>query len=71
LAWRATSATSQVANRSALDSLLEDLPVAPFDAQVAKAYGPIRAAYKDRNRDALAKLIASHAVTLDVKLGCN
>jgi hypothetical protein len=26
-----------------------------FEAQAAKAYGPIRAAYKDRNRDALDK----------------
>ena len=66
-----TSAASQVANRSALDSLLEDILVAPFDAQAAKAYGPIRAAYKDRNRDALDKLIASHAVALGVTLVTN
>ena len=66
-----TSAASQVTNRTALDSLLEDILVVPFDAQAAKAYGPIRAAYKDRNRDALNKLIASHAVALDVKLVTN
>ena len=66
-----TSATSQVTNRSALDSLLEDILVVPFDAQAAQAYGPIRAAYKERNRDALDKLIASHAVALDVKLVTN
>ncbi|MEI7570938.1 MAG: type II toxin-antitoxin system VapC family toxin [Alcaligenaceae bacterium] len=66
-----TSAASQVTNRTALDSLLEDILVVPFDAQAAKAYGPIRAAYKDRNRDALDKLIASHAVALDVKLVTN
>ena len=45
--------------------------MAPFDAQAAKAYGPIRAAYKDRNRDALDKLVASHAVALDVTLVTN
>ena len=61
----------QVANRSALESLLEDIMVAPFDAEAAKAYGPIRAAYKDRNRDALDKLIASHALALGVTLVTN
>jgi len=52
-------------------SLLEDIMVAPFDAQAAKAYGPIREAYKDRNRDALDKLIASHALALGVTLVTN
>ena len=66
-----TSAASQVTNRLALDNFLEDILVAPFEAQAAKAYGPIRAAYKDRNRDALDKLIASHAVALNVKLVTN
>ena len=51
--------------------LLEDILVAPFEAQAAKAYGPIRAAYKDRHRDALDKLIASHAVALGVTLVTN
>jgi tRNA(fMet)-specific endonuclease VapC len=51
--------------------VLDDIKVAPFDAQAAKAYGPIRAAYKDRNRDALDKLIASHAVALGVTLVTN
>ena len=66
-----SSLAVQAANRSALESLLEDIMVAPFDAQAAKAYGPIRAAYKDRNRDALDKLIASHAVALGVTLVTN
>ena len=61
----------QAANRAALASLLEDILVAPFDARAAKAYGPIRAAYKDRNRDALDKLIASHALALGVTLVTN
>jgi tRNA(fMet)-specific endonuclease VapC len=62
---------AQESNRSALASLLDDIKVAPFDAQAAKTYGPIRAAYKDRNRDALDKLIASHAVALGVTLVTN
>lgn len=66
-----SSLAVQAANRAALASLLEDIPVAPFDAQAAMAYGPIRAAYKDRNRDALDKLIASHALALGVTLVTN
>ena len=66
-----SSTAAQESNRSALESLLEDIMVAPFDAQAAKAYGPIRAAYKDRNRDALDKLIASHAVAIGVTLVTN
>ncbi len=66
-----SSTAAQQSNRSALESLLDDIMVAPFDAQAAKAYGPIRAAYKDRNREALDKLIASHAVALGVTLVTN
>ena len=66
-----SSPAAQDSNRSALESLLEDIVVAPFEAHAAKAYGPIRAAYKDRNRDALDKLIASHAVALGVTLVTN
>ncbi len=66
-----SSAAAHESNRSALESLLDDNKVAPFDARAAKAYGPIRAAYKDRNRDALDELIASHAVALGVTLVTN
>jgi len=66
-----SSTAAQQSNRSALESLLDDIMVAPFDAQAAKTYGPIRAAYKDRNREALDKLIASHAVALGVTLVTN
>ena len=66
-----SSTAAQESNRSALESLLEDIMVVPFDAQAAKAYGPIRAAYKDRNRDALDQLIASHAVAIGVTLVTN
>jgi tRNA(fMet)-specific endonuclease VapC len=66
-----SSIAAQESNQSALESLLDDIMVAPFDAQAAKTYGPIRAAYKDRNRDALDNLIASHAVALGVTLVTN
>ena len=66
-----SSETSQKTNRMAIDDLLEDILVASFDAEAAKAYGPIRAVYKERNRDALDKLIASHAIALGVTLVTN
>ena len=66
-----TAPAAQMGNRLALDSLLEDILVAPFEAMAARAYGPIRAAFKDRSRDALDKLIASHALALQVTLVTN
>ena len=58
-------------NREALDGLLEDIVAAPFDSLAARAYGPIRLSTRDRRRDALDKLIAAHAVALDVALVTN
>jgi tRNA(fMet)-specific endonuclease VapC len=54
-----------------LAGLVEDIQVAPFDASAATAYGPIREATRDRKKDHLDKLIASHAVALDVTLVTN
>lgn len=58
-------------NQVLLDSLLEDIVVAPFDARAARAYGPLRAANRERNKDALDKLIAAHAMALGVTLVTN
>jgi tRNA(fMet)-specific endonuclease VapC len=54
-----------------LAALVEDIQVVPFDAAAATAYGPIRAATRDRKKDHLDKLIAAHAVALDVALVTN
>lgn len=67
----ACSGDKTVQNRQALDLLCEDIPVAPFDAKSAGAYGLIRLASRDRKRDALDKLIAAHAVALNVALITN
>ena len=67
----ANSGRSRARNQAALDNLLEDIPVAPFERHAARAYGPLRAANQARNRDALDKLIASHALALDVTLVTN
>ncbi|WP_197339378.1 type II toxin-antitoxin system VapC family toxin [Ralstonia solanacearum] len=57
--------------RRNLAALIEDIPVVPFDAAAAEAYGPIREATRDRKKDHLDKLIAAHAVALDVVLVTN
>jgi tRNA(fMet)-specific endonuclease VapC len=62
----ACSGTDRERKQEALGALLEDIPAAPFDERAARAYGPIRAVTRDRTRDALDKLIAAHAVSLDV-----
>ena len=58
-------------NQAALDVLLQDIAVVSFDAGAAGAYGPVRLATRDRKRDALDKLIAAHAIALDVALVTN
>ena len=67
----ACSGQAKSSNRSALDAFLEDIPVAPFGADAARSYGPIRAANRDRARGALDKLIAAHAISLEVILVTN
>ena len=65
------SAETQERNRTALSALLEDLAVSPFDAKAAGVYGQVRLATRERKRDALDKLIAAHAISLDVALVTN
>lgn len=62
---------SRAKNQAALDSLLEDLMVMPFEGGAARANGPLRAAHRERNKDALDKLIAAHAQSLGVTLVTN
>lgn len=57
--------------RRHLESLVEDIPVLPFDAAAGRAYGPIRLATRERKRDQLDKLIAAHAVSLGLTVVTN
>jgi tRNA(fMet)-specific endonuclease VapC len=57
--------------RSDLDALIEDIPVAPFDLSAASVYGPLRAATRHSQKDHLDKLIASHAISLNLVLVTN
>ena len=47
------------------------VPVAPFDGTAARVYGAVRLASRERRRDPLDKLIAAHALALDVTLVTN
>lgn len=64
---------SREQNEKALERLLTDLVVAPFDNAAAEAYGRLRAGIPrdQRRKDALDKLIASHAVALDAVVVTN
>ncbi|WP_175720339.1 type II toxin-antitoxin system VapC family toxin [Burkholderia anthina] len=59
---------SPARERRNLAALIDDIPVAPFDVAAAQAYGPVREATRERRKDHLDKLIAAHAVSLDVVL---
>jgi tRNA(fMet)-specific endonuclease VapC len=52
--------------RRNLANLVEDIQVAPFDASAGVAYGQVRLATRDIKKDALDKLIAAHALSLNV-----
>jgi len=67
----ACSGRSETQNRDALKGFLQEIQVAPFDAVAANVYVPTRFANRERNRDALDKLIASHAIALGVTLVTN
>ena len=67
----ACSGERQAQNRKALDLLVEEILPVAFDAGPAAAYGPIRLATRGKTGDALDKLIAAHAVALDVTLVTN
>jgi len=50
------------AARRTLAALVARVPVLPLTSAAARAYGPIRAATRERKADALDKLIAAHAL---------
>lgn len=64
-------AESRARNEEVLADLLQLIPALPFDAAAAVQYGKLRAAVPDRNRDALDRLIAAHALSLGATLITN
>ncbi|WP_175994987.1 type II toxin-antitoxin system VapC family toxin [Burkholderia vietnamiensis] len=71
LEYGVTACAAPARERRHLAAPIEDIPVAPFDAAAAQAYGPVRDATRARKKDHLDKLIAAHAVSLDVVLVTN
>ncbi|MDF3881092.1 PIN domain-containing protein [Cupriavidus basilensis] len=71
LEYGVSVSASRARERRNLTALIEDIPVVPFDAAAAEAYGPIREATRERKKDHLDKLIAAHAVALDMVLVTN
>jgi tRNA(fMet)-specific endonuclease VapC len=71
LQYGASAAADPARERANLAALVEDIPVAPFDAPAGVAYGPIRMATRDSKKDHLDKLIAAHAVALGVTVVTN
>lgn len=65
----------QIQNRShdehVLKLLTRRIPVLPIDESASIAYGRMRAAVPDRRRDALDRLIAAHALSIDATLVTN
>ncbi|MDO9225104.1 MAG: type II toxin-antitoxin system VapC family toxin [Pseudomonadota bacterium] len=58
-------------NESALNLLIKRIPIQHFDEAAAESFGRLRAAVRDRRRDALDRLIAAHAISLDATLITN
>lgn len=54
-----------------LNLVIERIPVLTFDTSAAEHYGMLRAAVRDRRRDALDRLIAAHALAVDAVLVTN
>jgi len=67
---RCTGAQQRSADK-ALGRLIELVPVLPFDARAAESYGRLAAAAPSRRRDALDRLIAAHAISVDATLVTN
>jgi len=57
--------------RNNLNDLIALIPVYPFDMGAACAYGKVRMATRERKQDHLDKLIAAHAIALNLTLITN
>jgi tRNA(fMet)-specific endonuclease VapC len=71
LEYGVTVSDNQEQERINLTSLVQDIPVASFDSAAGSAYGPIRTATRHSKKDHLDKLIAAHAIALNVVLVTN
>ena len=56
--------THRAHDQRVLAQLTQRIPVLPLDESGAESYGQLRAAVRDRRRDALDRLIAAHAIAV-------
>lgn len=70
LSFGAARSTHREANRAAIEDFLLSLEIAPFDAEAARCYGPLRAtlAASGTPIGPLDNLIAAHAIALNAIL---
>lgn len=71
LEYRVAVSANPQRERKNLIALIEDIPVAPFNATAVTTCGSIREATGERKKDQLEKLIAAHAVALSGVLVTN
>lgn len=64
-------AVNRAHDEHVLGLLIGRIPVLPFDEAAAVSYGVLRAAVRERSRDALDRLIAAHAVSVGAILVTN
>jgi len=64
-------AVSRSHDERVLGLLTQRIPVLPFDEVAAASYGVLRAAVRERNRNALDRMIAAHAVSVGATLVTN
>lgn len=60
--------TERAHDEQVLAMLIRRIPVLPFDEAAADSYGVLRAAVRARNRNALDRMIAAHAVSVGATL---
>jgi tRNA(fMet)-specific endonuclease VapC len=63
--------TNREQDELVLSLLVSKIPVLPFTESDAESYGVLRAAVRDRNRNAMDRLIAAHAVNSGAVLVTN
>jgi len=63
--------TNRAHDEHALSLLIHHIPVLPFTETDAERFGVLRAAVRDRSRNAMDRLIAAHAVNSGVILVTN
>jgi tRNA(fMet)-specific endonuclease VapC len=71
LDYRVAASDNPNRERDNLDALVDLITVEPFDKAAVQAYGPVRMATRERKKDHLDKLIASHAIALGTVLVTN